>query len=50
MSNYRLNTITNKKKKKPNNITLENIDTILDDLKKNTRGQFYNQCSLKLNR
>ena len=48
MSNYRLNTLNNKKKKKPNNITLENMDTILNDLKKNTRGHFYNQCSLKI--
>ena len=46
MSNYKLITIKDHKKWKQNNITVDNIDTILDDLKKNTRGHFYNQCSI----
>jgi TATA-box binding protein (TBP) (component of TFIID and TFIIIB) len=46
MSNYKLITIKGHKKWKHNNITVENIDKILEDLKENTRGHFYNQCSI----
>ena len=48
MSDYRLITLKKHKKKKTSNITLDNIETILDDLKKNTRGHFYNQCSVTI--
>lgn len=48
MSDYSLITLDKHKKKKLNNITLENIDKILEDLKKNTRGHFYNQCSITI--
>lgn len=45
MSKYKLETVEKKLKKIKSNVTLENIDYILEDLKENPRGHFYNQCS-----
>ena len=48
MSDYILVTLDKHKKRKYNNITLEKIDKILEDLRENTRGHFYNQCSITI--
>ena len=46
MSDYSLVTLNNKKKRK-NNITIDNINEIINDLKENRRS-FYNQCSITI--
>ena len=48
MSDYSLATIDKYKKEEKNNITIENIDNILNDLMENSRGHFYNQCSITI--
>tara|TARA_R110002074_G_scaffold169593_2_gene331304 strand:+ start:79 stop:1092 length:1014 start_codon:yes stop_codon:yes gene_type:complete len=45
-SKYRLVLVEGKKNKKKNNIVRENLDDIIKDLHKNSRGHFYNQCSI----
>ena len=49
MSSYRLETVEKKLKRTKSNITKNNINEIIDDLKKNPRGHFYNQCSFTIN-